>query len=45
MLEEFLKEDGLFLLTNQLSTFPVCQLQVESAFSLLFQQSFAFSDQ
>ncbi|XP_070180486.1 lysosomal-trafficking regulator-like [Littorina saxatilis] len=44
MLDEFLKEDGLFLLANQLSAFPVCQSQVEAAFSLMLQHSFTFHD-
>lgn len=44
MLDEFLKEDGLFLLANQLSAYPVCQLQVEAAFSLMLQHSFTFQD-
>ena len=45
MLDEFLKEDGLFLLANQLSAYSVCQLQVEAALSLMLQHSFTFCDQ
>lgn len=44
MLEEFLREDGLFLLANQLGAYPVCQQQVEVALSLLLQHAFTFQD-
>ncbi|XP_076442605.1 lysosomal-trafficking regulator-like isoform X2 [Babylonia areolata] len=42
MLEEFLREDGLYLLANQLGAYPVCQQQVEVALSLLMQHAFTF---
>ncbi|KAK7504327.1 hypothetical protein BaRGS_00004631, partial [Batillaria attramentaria] len=44
VVEMFLKEDGFFLLANQLSAFPVCQQQMEAAFSLLLSHTFTFQD-
>ncbi|KAL8559615.1 hypothetical protein ACOMHN_008326 [Nucella lapillus] len=43
MLGEFLREDGLFLLANQLGAYPVCQPQVEVALSLMMHHAFTFT--